>query len=1010
MPIPLPQMSESEQPRTMCDEEAGFGALGTARGNLPLRAMDIQGRIDGLLSQVTVRQTFVNPFDEPVEATYIFPLPDRAGVHAFRMEVGGRTVEGTLEERAQARQSYQQALVAGQRAAIAEEERPGVFSLRVGNILPGEAATVHFEMTGVLPYAEGEVTFRFPLVVAPRYIPGTPLPGPSVGDGTSVDTDAVPDASRISPPVILPGFPHPVRLSLAIDLHEDHGCVARDGVRSSLHAVVAEANDGYRRIQLQPGERLDRDFILRFRLAGRDPENPIQSSFTVHPDSESGGQSGTFVLTLIPPSDDNDDETARRPRDVVFVLDRSGSMSGWKIVAARRALGRMIDTLGARDRFAVLAFDNSVETPPGLSQELVAASDRNRFTALGFLTKMEARGGTEMAAPLRMAAECLSGPDRAHWKKPAQTSNTRDAIIVLVTDGQVGNEDQILEALAPALAGIRVFALGIDRAVNAAFLARLADLGHGRCELVESEDRLDAVMVSMHRQIATPLLTDLALEPEGFAIEPDSLVPERLPDLFPGAPVLVLGRYQGQPAGRMLVKSRDMQGQEWCQSLDARWRDNPAIATAWARGQIRRLEDHYVVGNSDLEALERHILAVSLRYQVLSRFTAYVAIDRSEIANRGGKVHRITQPVEMPQGWDGAQHAYLTALDSSLMQGCASLDDLATMDSGLALMRLTADPPSLAAGGRRSKAIRHAITTRRAAAPPPPPPPSTDEPETLCMASEPTGLPARYELREQVDRGGQGMVFGAFDRDLQRKVCIRLVTVAANRVELLVGEARKLMALSHPSLVIPSDAGRWRDGLFLVTPSDRAGDGRYRVLPDRPPAPEESARWVAEIAEAVQYAFEQGFRRHDLLWTEVEIGPDGRAVLGGPMQWLRSTELDFAYGNPASLPPELIGGQALWGDPRCLVYSLGIVLYRLLTGTLPFAGGGPTVLQRIMKDAPRPPRTMNRSIPKELEAICLKAMARKPEDRHATPGALAQALRQFLAKETGPRKSFWKRK
>ena len=223
MSRPIPQLTDEELPRAMADDEPGFGSLATPRGHLPLKAMDIQGRIDGLLSQVSVRQTFVNPLDEPLEATYIFPLPDRAAVRGFRMVIGGRTIEGLLQEREQARQDYEQAIAAGHHAAIAEEERPNVFTLRVGNLMPREEATVHLELAGVLPYSGGEVTFRFPLVVAPRYIPGIPLPGPSVGDGTAVDTDAVPDASRISPPVLLPGFPNPVRLSVTIDLHDHNG-------------------------------------------------------------------------------------------------------------------------------------------------------------------------------------------------------------------------------------------------------------------------------------------------------------------------------------------------------------------------------------------------------------------------------------------------------------------------------------------------------------------------------------------------------------------------------------------------------------------------------------------------------------------------------------------------------------------------------------------------------------------------------------------------------------------
>ena len=264
------------------DDETGFGALRTERGPLPLESMDIRGRIDGLLCRVTVRQTFVNALDTPLEAAYIFPLPDRAAVTRFRMEVAGRVIEGILEERGQAREHYDRAIAQGRRAAIAEEDRPGVFNLRVGNLMPGDRATIELTLCGVLSYSDGEVTFRFPLVVAPRYISGLPLPGPSVGDGTAMDTNAVPDASRISPPVLLPGFPSPVRLSLELELH--YGGAEVDEVRCSLHAVGDEPRDGYRRIRLYPGERLNRDFILRFRLGGPG----ISSILTLHPEAADG--------------------------------------------------------------------------------------------------------------------------------------------------------------------------------------------------------------------------------------------------------------------------------------------------------------------------------------------------------------------------------------------------------------------------------------------------------------------------------------------------------------------------------------------------------------------------------------------------------------------------------------------------------------------------------------------------------------------------------------------------
>ncbi|HEY7153936.1 MAG TPA: VIT domain-containing protein [Gemmataceae bacterium] len=631
----LPEMLDDEVRRCQPaenDGEAGFGALKTERGSLPLKALDVQGRLDGLIARVTLTQTFVNVHAEALEATYIFPLPDRAAVTRFRLEAAGRVIEGELKERGAARQEYDRAIQAGHRAAIAEEERPGVFTMRVGNLPPGEEATVRLTLTGPLPYSDGEATFRFPLVAAPRYIPGVPLPGPSVGDGVTPDTDAVPDASRISPPVLLPGFPNPVQLGLSVEV--PLSALKPSDFRSSLHTVIESEDNETKLFRLQAGERLDRDFILRFRVA----QERIVTSLSLQPDGE--GSEGTFLLTLVPPAQEAGSGAGR---DVVFVLDRSGSMAGWKIVAARRALARMVDTLAERDRFTVYAFDDRIETPPEFAgNHLVQATNRLRFRAVEFLAKIDARGGTEMAEPLNRAVNELS-----HEKAAG-----RERILVLVTDGQVGNEDQILKHLGQRVKGMRIFTLGIDRAVNAAFLRRLADLGGGRSEIVESEDRLDEVMDMVHGHIGTPVLTALRLEPAGLKFVADSVVPGRLPALFAGTPLLVSGRYRGDADGAIALQARDAAGRMWSAEVRGRRVDNPALTTTWARGRLRELEDRYIVGTGDQAALERDIVATSLRFGVLCRFTAFVAVDRSEVVNPSGQVHGVVQPVEQPSGWE----------------------------------------------------------------------------------------------------------------------------------------------------------------------------------------------------------------------------------------------------------------------------------------------------------------------------------------------------------------------
>ncbi|GFJ83997.1 VIT domain-containing protein [Phytohabitans houttuyneae] len=376
-------------------DDSGLGALRTDRGNLPLDRLDVRADITGLVSRVELTQDFLNVHDATLEATYVFPLPDRAAVTGMRMVAADRVVEAELAERGAARQEYDRAVAAGQRASIAEEERPDVFTMRVGNILPGERVSVTLTLAGPLSMQDGEATFRFPLVVAPRYIPGAPLPGPSVGDGHASDTDAVPDASRITPPVLLPGFPNPLRLS--IDVGVDPGGLPLDAVRSSLHTVVEE--DG--RLRVRPGERADRDFVLRLAYGA-----PREAAALVTV-ADAEGAEGTFQLTVLPPAGSGQP----RPRDVVLLLDRSGSMGGWKMIAARRAAARIVDTLGDADRFAVLAFDDIVEEPAGLPSGLVAATDRHRYRAVEHLARTEARGGTVMLEALRRGLGYLApGP------------------------------------------------------------------------------------------------------------------------------------------------------------------------------------------------------------------------------------------------------------------------------------------------------------------------------------------------------------------------------------------------------------------------------------------------------------------------------------------------------------------------------------------------------------------------------------------------------------------------
>lgn len=625
------------------ESTASLGVVTTEQGTLPLRSVSIQARIDQLLAEVQLKQGYTNPHADAIEATYIFPLPDRAAVTRFQARLGDRLIEGIIKERAAARKDYEEAIEQGHRAAIAEEERANVFTMRVGNIMPGETAEIELTLCLPLAYEAGEATLRFPLVVAPRYIPGKPLEELMAGLGVASDTDAVPDASRITPPILLPGYPYPVKLDIQVSMPVQSG-----KPQTNLPMEPISTNGTHSFWQARPGQKLDRDFILRFMAAG----TAVASQALIAPDTTDAGQ-GTLSLTIIPPR--STEKAKTKPRRIVFVLDRSGSMDGWKQVAARRAMGRMIDTLSPNDHFALLAFDDRVEQYPSTTEGAgwYSGVEVQRYRAIEALARINARDGTEMAKPLTLAVQMLQS-------QPV----TEDRILVLVTDGQVGNEDQILKKLQPHMDGLRIFTLGVDMAVNEGFLRRLAQLGGGTTEVVESEERLDAVMQRIHRRIAAPVLRDLKLHVEGFTLEPGSLVPDRLPDLFAEAPVVIQARCKLPTVGKVYLTGSDDAGLPWKQELSPQIQASPVLRSSWARTQVRAMEDLFASGQDMGPRMSERIVQHSIKYQVLSRFTAYVAIDRSVVVNPGGKPREIVQPVELPAGWGRSLGGIGTVFDA----------------------------------------------------------------------------------------------------------------------------------------------------------------------------------------------------------------------------------------------------------------------------------------------------------------------------------------------------------
>ncbi|MGI9471637.1 MAG: VIT domain-containing protein, partial [Rubripirellula sp.] len=681
-------------------QQQGFGALRSPHGNLPLQQLSYHAQLVGLSLRTTVVQTFYNPFDEFIEANYIFPLEGEQAVVQCQMVVGDRVVEARLKERGEAREEYRHAIRRGQRAALLEENRSETFSIAVGNIAPGEPIQVRIVTVGQLPVVDGQWTLRLPLVVAPRYVSGIALPGRSVGDGIHHDTDQSPDASCVTPPTLLPGFPSPIDLRLVVDIdpagleddarQEDHAAMGLRQVgatqwlgklESSLHSVIVESPTSGEtessgcRISINPGERVDRDFILR----GRFSEDEMCSSMVYEPptnseasesDSGTDGPSlagtrpdiadatdtdaaetedrrlGTFAVHFVPPSC-----STHTPRDVVFVLDRSGSMAGWKMTAAARGMARLVDTLSPQDRFQVIAFDCERETFSAESP-LVEASDKARWAAMQWIGKISARGGTEMAAALEHALQSF---------RPCGTHNieleNRSRSVVIATDGQITSEDSVMRMIGESDADgtPRIFCLGIDRAVNASVLRRISNRTGGTMELVESEKRLDEVMRRFAIEIGAPTLTNLSIDvgSDQATLQPAPMIRT---DVYLGRSLTIYGRLPDEAAKRVTVRGQLADGTPYEETIEASSssrlateRTQSFLLPLWAKVHLRELEDEYASQSAPEFELREKIVDCSLEAGVLSRFTAFIAVDK-EIIRREGRLHPITQPVETPEG------------------------------------------------------------------------------------------------------------------------------------------------------------------------------------------------------------------------------------------------------------------------------------------------------------------------------------------------------------------------
>ncbi|MCC6993423.1 MAG: VWA domain-containing protein [Deltaproteobacteria bacterium] len=602
-------------------EQAGCCLRTDEGAAIPLRGVEVTGELLGGHARVVVRQRYQNTERRPVEAIYVFPLPADATLTSFVMEVAGRRMEGVVKEREEAFKAYDDALTAGHGAAMLEQERPNVFTASVGNLLPGEETLIEVEYLQKLGCDEGALRWMIPTLVAPRYIPGAPA-GDRTGHGAADPTSVVPDADRITPRI------GDVAYGLKLDLMLDLGRELE--VESPSHALQFTREPGSLRTRVSFAQRevaLDRDVVIIARGAGLLADDRF-TALAVH---RPAGQTGTFALTVVP--DLLADARNVTHQEVVFLIDISGSMGGESLPQAVAALRLCLRHLREGDRFNVLAFDDRIERfqprPVPFTQATLEQAD-------AWASRLAARGGTELLAPLLEAVR--------------QT----DGVIVLLTDGQVGNEAQIERDVMAARKAARIYSFGIGTNVSDALLRGLGRHTGGAVEFIHPGERIDDKVIAQFARAIAPRVTELSVKWDG--VEVGEVCPGELPALIDGEPWTVYGRIEptSMPSGRVEVRGK-LDGKSWGLTLPVAWGEGvsrPALPKLWAAERIRDLEAMAVTGRREGRMKER-IIALAVEHGVSSQHTAFVVVEtRTGDRRVTGPVETRAVPVNAPAGWD----------------------------------------------------------------------------------------------------------------------------------------------------------------------------------------------------------------------------------------------------------------------------------------------------------------------------------------------------------------------
>ena len=593
---------------------------------VPMLGTEVDIEVAGIVARTVVTQYFHNPTDLWLEGVYVFPLPEHAAVDTLEVRIGDRLIVGEIKERSEAKKIYEKAKAEGKKAALLEQERANIFTTSVAGIPPGSTVGVRIEYQRELLFRDGFFSLRFPMVVAPRYIPGD-AQATSSGFGFAPDTDQVPDGSRITPGVALPSdkILNPVKIKATINA----GMTIT--AQSPSHLIGIDKNQDRVLITLADGVvPADRDFVLRWQPVI--DKIPAMALFKEHFAGED------YALLMMMPPQAEAGNTQPLAREVIFVLDRSGSMAGRSFSQAKAALILALKQLRPEDAFNLIAFSSDARQ---LFSESMPATDANIDNALDGIADLNAEGGTEMHYALSLALE-----------NQRPTEKVRQ--VVFITDGAVGNEAMLFDFIKTHLGQSRLFTVGIGSAPNSHFMTDAALLGKGTYTYISNLSEVKREMTALFRRLESPLLTDIKIDFNGAPVE---TYPEYIADLYAGEPLVVL--LKAQDLDQDIVVRGATGTNHWTQKVRLKnGHAHEGIARLYARRKVAAIERSlYGLANAaswreTQKAIKSEIIATGLQYQIVTKHTSLVAVEQESTVPFGENLKPWAAPINLPAGWE----------------------------------------------------------------------------------------------------------------------------------------------------------------------------------------------------------------------------------------------------------------------------------------------------------------------------------------------------------------------